>query len=119
MTKPKRANMYEHQCRNGHRRTAENTYLRSGGARQCMDCPGWQRNQLSAGKRAKASADAARLEQHYHRVLSAAELSYLRGLIPCVGCEAPFGSEHGAECGVPYNREDDGTAEPSAGKRAA
>jgi hypothetical protein len=126
VTDPKRANMYAQKCRNGHRRTAENTYLRPGGARQCTDCPGWQRSQL--GVRARQglapkprAAEPEKLAHHYHRVLSAAELGYLRSLIPCVQCAAPFGSAHSDACSVPYNREDDGTvgsAVPSR-KRAA
>lgn len=124
MTDPKRANMYEHQCRNGHKRTPENTYIRSGGARQCRDCPGWQRSQLGVRKRRgeapkQRASEPEKLSHHYHRVLSAAELGYLRSLVPCVVCAAPFGAEHDAGCHVPYNREDDGTAEPAASRKRA
>jgi hypothetical protein len=126
VTDPKRANMYEQKCRNGHKRTADNTYLRPGGARQCTDCPSWKRSQM--GVRARQglapkprAAEPEKLAHHYHRVLSAAELGYLRSLIPCVVCEAPSGSKHSVGCRVPYNREDDGTAEPTvpSRKRAA
>jgi|SRR5687768_3201854 len=117
---PKRASMYEHQCRNGHKRTAQNTYTRAGGMRQCKDCPGWQRAQLSAQQRSGGQRDATeRAAPRYHRVLSAAELGYLRSLIPCAGCSAPFGAEHQAECWVPYNREGDGTEASSPRKKAA
>lgn len=123
MTYPRRANMYEHKCRNGHRRTEENTYIRPGGARQCKDCPGWQRSQMSTQQRAGGGRRAPKLREqthhHYHRVLSAAELDYLRSLIPCAMCSTPFGAAHDGTCRVPYNREDDGTAESSTPRKRA
>lgn len=155
---PKR---FEHVCRNGHRRTEENTYIRKDGARQCKDCPGFQRKQLSTKqrrlldsglrelprvpsngtpdpcrpRRSRAHGAAGRPAQPrtaptpkqvrdttsgpiYHRVLSPEQLDYLRSLIPCAGCGAPFGAAHDARCLVPYNRENDG-AEPSRNTRAA
>jgi hypothetical protein len=63
------------------------------------------------------AAEPEKLAHHYHRVLSESELGHLRSLIPCVVCEAPSGTAHSDACSVPYNREDDGTAEPAAPSR--
>lgn len=118
---------YEHVCRNGHVRTEANTHLRSDGGRQCMDCPGFQRKRLSTRQRrlldeglrdlpgAMPALDAGRTPgpEHYDRLLSSAELDYLKSLIPCAGCGAAFGTGHSWDCEVPFNAEDDGTAEPS------
>ena len=115
--KKKRVSKFEHECRNGHPRTEANTCTR-GGRRQCTDCPGWQRNQLSTNKR-RAEAEDASPEERYYRVLSAAELAHLRGLIPCVSCAAPYGAAHDYRCRVPFNIEDDGTAESDRKKMRA
>lgn len=99
---------WETHCRNGHARTPENTYVHPKSAkRQCMDCPGFQRKNLSAGQRRKPSPE------HYDRLLTSEQLDYLKSLIPCAGCGAAFGAAHRWDCEVPFNVEDDGTAEPS------
>lgn len=109
-------------CRNGHVRTPENTHLRSDGGRQCKDCPGYKRKSLSTRQRRLLDEGLRSLDtvapdvanpSHYDRLLSAAELDYLKSLIPCVGCGASFGAPHRWGCEVPFNVEDDGTAEPS------
>lgn len=128
---PRRANKYEHVCRNGHTRTHENTYVRSDGGRQCMECPSWKGRQLSTKKRRMLSPETEPLKrrskpgpEHYGRVLSPTELAYLRSLIPCVVCSEVQNAEgvtiHRPGCWVPLNVEDDGTAEPTQRtKRAA
>lgn len=98
---------FEHECRNGHARTPENTYVQPSGKRQCMDCPGFRRKNLSAGQRRGPAPE------HYDRLLTDEQLDYLKSLIPCVGCGAAFGTAHRWSCEVPFNVEDDGTAEPS------
>lgn len=108
MEKKKRRNRWEHVCRNGHVRTAENTHVHPSGHRQCKECPGWQLNRVSSGRRAELRAErstGAIGGATYHRVLTADELSYLRRLIPCLGCGAPFGAPHDGRCPVPFNRE--------------
>lgn len=120
---PKRANRFEYVCRNGHARTPENTYVRSDGGRQCMECPSWQGRNLSTRQRQvlQRGEELSRRTKpgpdHYDRVLSASELAYLRSLIPCVVCAEVQNAEgftvHRPGCWVPLNVEDDGTAEPS------
>lgn len=113
---------YERVCRNGHVRTPENTHLRSDGGRQCKDCPGYKRKSLSTRQRRLLDEGLRSLDpappsapgpEHYDRLLSAAELDYLKSLIPCAGCGAAFGTGHRWDCEVPFNVEDDGTAELS------
>lgn len=101
-------NRFADVCRNGHVRTEANTYHRGGGHRQCMDCPGFKRKQLStrAHKQPRGVPPTS-----YHRVLLPEELAYLRRQIPCTGCGAPFGAPHDGACQVPYNREGDDPAD--------
>lgn len=116
--KGKRRSRFEHVCRNGHVRTPENTYVKKDGARQCMDCPGWQQRSLSTKQRAEVNRTEPDAD-YYHRALSAKELAYLRSLIPCTGCGAAFGADHDDLCLVPYNREADGTHTTLERMRAA
>lgn len=99
-------------CRNRHKRTALNTHVRADGVRQCMDCPSWQQRYISSAKRPAGKSEERTTE--YRRVLSAAELAYLRRLIPCQDCGETQNDRgrtaHRPRCRVPYNREDDGTA---------
>lgn len=113
---------YEHVCRNGHVRTDANTHYRSDGARQCMDCPGFRRKNLSTRQRRMLDEGLRSLDPvppnapgpgHYNRPLTAEQIAYLKSLIPCAGCGAAFGAAHRWSCEVPFNVEDDGTAEPS------
>ena len=76
-------NRWAEQCRNGHRRTAENTYKHANGSRQCMDCPGWRRNR-SAQRNAAHNAEMP--DGRYHTSVTPEHLAYLRSLIPCLGC---------------------------------
>lgn len=87
-----------------------------------MDCPGFQRKRLSTRQRRLLDEGLRSLDsappnapapEHYYRLLSAAELDYLKSLIPCAGCGAAFGTAHRWSCEVPFNAEDDGTAELS------
>lgn len=127
-------NRFADVCRNGHVRTEANTYHRGGGHRQCMDCPGFKRKQLSTQQRRLLDAGQRTLDTpapngtlpprtrahkqprgvpptSYHRVLLPEELAYLRRQIPCTGCGAPFGAPHDGACQVPYNREGDDPAD--------
>lgn len=129
--KKPRVNKYETVCRNGHTRTETNTYYHSS-RRQCMDCPGFRRRQLSTNQR--RLLDAGQLHMvpgpegrppvsTYIKTLSAEQLAYLRRLIPCVVCgmtqNAQGRTSHRSGCRVPYNQEDDGTAVPEQKTRAA
>lgn len=76
-------NRYEHVCRNGHVRTEENTYKHTNGQRQCMECPGWQRNRSAARRDRRRSVGRS---DRYETEASPEHLAYLRSLIPCLGC---------------------------------
>jgi len=136
---------FENVCRNGHTRTADNTYVRADGGRQCMDCPGWKRKNLSTKQRrlldsgqrtlsggpkphrsresCRKGSAATPPPPRWNRELSADELAYLRRIIPCCGCgmtqNAKGVTPHRPGCRVPFNTEDDGTAVPVDEKRAA